>query len=212
MKLRITFLAPAAATLGVMAVVLASCGGNGEKPATQAPPGKPSVSVISPRNGSTQPSRAVVVKVDVANFHLAPRQFGAAPQLGEGHIRFALNRVPDCVKTSKLERALHSPTGSGRLVGRSFDYPRYSGPNGVLAERRGTAGTYSPANEPKIFYQHLPPSFYRLVITLAANNGAATPYHAVTTFEIVPDPRRPSPPEKDCNGKVSSAAAAEAIR
>ncbi len=205
-------LALAAVTLGVLAEVLTSCGGNGENLMAQAPPGKPSVSVISPRNGSTQPSRAVVVKVDVANFHLAPRQFGAAPQLGEGHIRFSLNRVPNCVKKAKLERAIHSPTSSGRLIGRSYDFPKYSGPNGVLAERIGTAGSYSPATQPQIYYQRLPTGFYRLVITLAGNNGAATPYHAVTNFEIVPDPRRPAPPPRDCKGRVSSADAAEAIR
>ncbi len=205
-------MALAATAAGVLAGALSTGGGNGGQPATEAVPGRPSISVISPRNGSAQPSRAVVVKVDVANFHLAPRQFGAAPQLGEGHIRFALNRVPNCVEKAKLERALHSPTGSGRLTGRSYDYPRYSGPNGVLAERTGTAGIYSPATEPEIFYQRLPPGFYRLVITLAANNGAATPYHAVTNFEIVPDPRRPAPPAKDCKGKVSSSEAAEAIR
>ncbi len=201
-----------AVVAGALVAVFTSAGDDGTTTATGQVPGEPSVSVISPRNGSVQPARAVVVKVDVANFQLAPRQFGAAPQLGEGHIRFALNRVPDCVERAKLERALNSPTSSGRLIGRSYDFPQHSGPNGLLAERSGSAGLYSPATMPQIFYQRLPPGFYRLVITLAENNGAPTPYHAVTNFEIVPDPRRPAPPEKDCKGKVSSAKAAEAIR
>ena len=205
-------MASAALAAGVLVAVLASDGGKKAGAASEPIPGSPSVSAISPRNGSSQPSKAVVVKVDVANFHLAPGQFGAAPRLGEGHIRFALNRVPNCVEKAKLERALSSPISSGRLIGRSYDFPKYSGPNGVLAERSGTAGVYSPATRPQIFYQRLPPGFYRLVITLAANNGASTPYHAVTNFEIVPDPRRPAPPAKDCKGKVSSAEAAEAIR
>ncbi len=192
--------------------MLTSGGEDGQPPVTGAAPGQPTVSVVSPRNGSIQPSHAVVVKVDVANFRLAPRHFGDAPQFGEGHIRFALNRVPNCVDKAKLERAVNRPTGSGRLIGRSYDYPKYAGPNGVLAERTGTAGLYSPATRPQIFYQRLPSGFYRLVITLAENNGASTPFHTVTTFEIVRDPRLPAPPAKDCKGKVSSAAAAEAIR
>ncbi len=196
---------------GALVAALTAGGGEGQHSATEPVPGRPTVSVISPRNGSTQPAHAVVVKVDVANFQLAPRRFGDAPKLGEGHIRFALNRVPDCVEKAKLERALTSPTSGGRLIGRSYDFPKYSGPNGVLAERTGTAGLYSPATRPQIFYQGLPSGFYRLVITLAENNGAFTPYHAVTNFEIVRDPPR-SDPAKDCMGKVSSAKAAEAIR
>jgi hypothetical protein len=210
LKLWIATAALLAVAAGALVAGLTSDGGDGQPPATEPAPGQPTVSVISPRNGSTQPSHAVVVKVDVGNFHLAPRQFGDAPQLGKGHIRFALNRVPDCVEKAKLERALNRPTSSGRLIGRSYDYPKYSGPNGLLAQRTGTAGLYSPATQPQIFYQRLPRGFYRLVITLAENNGASTPFHAVTTFEIVRDSRRPAPPAKDCKGKVSSAGAAEA--
>ncbi len=205
-------MAVAALAVGALVAVLSSEGGKGEQAVPDPVPGAPSVSVITPRNGSVQPSKAVVVKVDVANFQLAPRHFGAAPQLGEGHIRFALNRVPNCVERAKLERGRNSPTSNGRLIGRSYDFPKYSGPNGLLALRSGTAGIYSPATEPRIFYQHLQSGFYRLVITLASNNGAATPFHAVTNFEIVRDPRPPAPPAKDCKGKVSSAEAAEAIR
>ncbi len=131
--------------------------------------------------------------------------FGGEPQLGEGHIRFALNRVPDCVDPVKLQRAEESPVGRGRLVGASFDFPRYSGPNGVLAERIGASGSYSPATRPEIYYHELPAGFYRLVVTLARNNGATTPYHAVTNFQILP---RPGHGPKCSGGKVSSAKAA----
>jgi hypothetical protein len=103
------------------------------------------------------------------------------------------------------------------LIGRSFDLPKHSGPNGVLAEQIGTAGLYSPATLPEIYYELLPPGFYRLIITLARNDGTSTPFHAVTNFEILPDPRRlesgrPPPPPPDCAGKVSSAEAAKRIR
>jgi len=169
-------------------------------------PGQPSVEIVSPRNGARQASHAVVVKVKVHNFKLAPRHFGGEPQLGEGHIRFGLNRVPNCVDPVKLQRAIDSPFGKGRLVGASYDYPAYSGPNGVLAKRIGAAGSYSPATRPEIYYRNLSPGFYRLVVNLAQNNGATTPYHAVTNFEVLPRPGHGPGPCK--GGKVSSAKAA----
>jgi len=202
-----------------VAVLLLVLGGDEDSAADTATPvaGRPTVTVVSPRNGSRQQNRGVVVKLEIENFKLAPAHFGDAPQLGEGHIKFALTRVPDCVDPEKLERAINSPLGSGRLKGRSFDYGKYAGANGVLAERLGTAGLYSPGTKPEIYYEKLPPGFYRLIITLARNNGTSTPYHAVTNFEVLPDPRAPegagdphAPGE--CEGKVSSAEAAEAIR
>ncbi len=74
----------------------------------------------------------------------------------------------------------------------------------MLAERIGSSGSYSPATRPEIYYHELPPGFYRLVVTLALDNGATTPYHAVTNFQILSHYGRPP-----CSGgKVSSAKAA----
>jgi hypothetical protein len=147
-----------------------------------------------------------VVKVSVENFELAPRQFGGEPQLAEGHLRYSLNRVPDCVDPVKLLHAVNSPLGKGRLVGASFDYAKYAGPNGVLAERIGSAGSYSPGTRPEIYYHSLPPGFYRLIVNLAQNNGATTQFHAVTNFQILQPPGHHA---KDCEeGKVPSAKAA----
>jgi hypothetical protein len=173
-------------------------------------PGQPSISIISPRNGSRQYAHAAVVKVSIENFRLAPRQFGRDPQLGQGSLRFALNRIPDCVDPVKLEHAINSPIGSGRLIGASYDYPEYSGPNGVLAQRIGTSGSYSPGTRPEIYYRDLPPGFYRLVVNLAQNNGSPTPFHAVTTFQVVP---KPGHGPKACpEGKVPSTQAAGNFR
>jgi hypothetical protein len=172
--------------------------------------GQPSISIISPRNGSRQYAHAAVVKVSIENFRLAPKQFGKDPQLGQGSLRFALNRIPDCVDPVKLEQAEKSPIGSGRLIGASYDYAEYSGPNGVLAERIGTSGSYSPATRPEIYYHDLPPGFYRLVVNLAQNNGSATAFHAVVVFQVVPKPGHgPKPCEK---GKVPSTKAAANFR
>jgi hypothetical protein len=200
----------AAVGLAALGVALALIFGGSEdsQPAQAEPlvPGEPRVEIISPRNGARQTSRAVVVKVAVENFLLAPAKFGGEPQLGEGNIRFSLNRVPDCVAPVKLLHAINSPLGSGRLVGRSFDYPEYAGPNGVLATRIGTAGSYSPATRPEIYYQGLPAGFYRLVVNLAQNNGATAGPHDVTNFQIL---RPPGHEAKKCRpGKVPSAKAA----
>lgn len=208
MRRRTPTLAALTATAALVpALIFAGC--SGSEPAetsADAVPGQPSVEIVSPRNGARQTSRAVVVKATVENFRLAPRRFGRDPQLGEGHIRFSLKRVPDCVDPVRLQRAIDSPVGNGRLVGRSFDYPRYAGPNGVLAARLGTTGSYSPATRPEIFYHGLPPGFYRLILNLAQNSGATTPVHAVTNFQILP---RPGHGPKPCTqGKVPSAKAA----
>ncbi len=200
----------AAAVLATLPVLGCGTDSKHSEASAAAVPGQPSVEIVSPRNGARQTSHAVVVKAVVHDFHLAPGQFGAEPQLGEGHIRFSLNRVPDCVDPVKLQHAIDSPIGNGRLVGASFDYPQYSGPNGVLAERIGSAGSYSPGTRPEIFYHDLLPGFYRLIVNLAQNNGAPTPFHAVTNFQILPSPGHgPKPCE---NGKVPSAKAAARLR
>lgn len=215
MRGRIAIFAAVAAAVVALVLVLALGGGSGGGSGTvqfhKLPPipGEPTVDVISPRNGSRQQGGAVVVRVAIHNFHLSPQHFGGEPQLGEGHIRFALNRVPNCVDPKKLQKAIESPIGRGRLIGLSFDYPQYSGPNGVLAARIGAAGSYSPATRPIIYYHDLEPGFYRIVINLAENNGAPTPFHGVTNFQILSQPGHGPGPCKD--GKVSSAKAAAAF-
>jgi hypothetical protein len=201
----------AAVALAAVAVALALVFGGSEssdaaKADSEAAPGAPAVEIISPRNGARQVSHAAVVKVAVENFQLAPRHFGGESQLGEGHLRFSLNRVPDCVDPKKLADAIKSPVGKGRLAGKSFDYARYAGPNGVLAEQIGSAGGYSPATRPEIYYHGLVPGFYRLIVNLAQNSGMTTQFHAVTNFQILP---RPGHGPKPCSaGKVPSAKAA----
>jgi hypothetical protein len=208
MRARTAILIVAVATVAATVAILALGGGKEAAPAQAAEPavpGEPSVTVISPRNGARQKSTSVVVKVRVRNFQLAPRDFGGEPLLGEGHIRFGLNRVPDCVDPVKLQRAIDSPFGNGRLVGASFDFPEFSGPNGVLAELIGSAGSYSPATRPEIYYHDLKPGFYRLIVNLAQNDGSTTPFHAVTNFQIL---ARPGHGPKCKGGKVPSAKAA----
>jgi hypothetical protein len=147
-------------------------------------PGTPYIDVLSPRDGSKPKVNAVVVKVKVHNFKLAPAQFGKAPQLGEGMLRFSLNKVPDSIDQSQADAAASNPLSSGRVIGRSFDFPKFAGPNGILAARFDSQGQYSPATEPQIYYRNLPKGLFRLIITLSQNDGTPTPYHAVTHFRI----------------------------
>lgn len=206
MRRGLVILAGLAAVAGVVVLMVVFVGDDGHGSKRVALPGEPSVEIVSPRNGARQTDRAVVVKAKVSNFSLAPLRFGREPQLDEGNLRFALNRVPDCVDPAKLAIAEESPLGRGRLVGKSFDFPRYSGPNGVLAVRVGANGSYSPATRPEIYYHELPAGFYRLVVTLARNDGSPTPYHTVTNFQILTPPGHKTKP---CpKGKVTSAKAA----
>jgi hypothetical protein len=209
MRLRKATLAALVLTGAAVALAIVFGGGDSTEHAKAATgaPGEPIVSIVSPRNGEVQANHAVVVKLDLENFQLAPSRLGKEPELGEGAIRFALNRVPNCVDPEKLQKAINSPLGSERLKGASMDFPKYAGPNGILAEQLGTAGSFSPATRPEIFYHELPPGFYRLTVTLAQNNLATTPYHAVTNFQIL---QKPGHHQKKCApGKVSSAKAAE---
>jgi hypothetical protein len=205
----------AAVVLAAAAVALALVfGGSESSDRAQAEetgvPGQPMVEIISPRNGARQSNRAVVAEVEVQNFQLAPRRLGAEPQLGPGPLRVRLKRVPDCVDPKKLQDAINSPVGKGRLVGRSFDYAEFAGPNGVLAERIGSAGSYSPATRPEIFYHRLPPGFYRLVVNLAQNSGMTTQFNDVTNFQILQPPGHHA---KDCaEGKVPAAKAATRLQ
>ena len=211
MRLRKATLAALVLTGAAVALAIVFGGGEnaGHAKAAEPTPGVPTVSIVSPRNGEVQANHAVVVKVDLESFELAPRNFGSEPQLGEGAIRFSLNRVPNCVNPSKLKKALSSPLGNERLTGASMDFPQYAGPNGILAEELGTAGSFSPATRPEIFYHELPPGFYRLTVTLAQNNLATTPYHDVTNFQIQ---QKPGHHQKKCPaGYVSSAKAAEKL-
>lgn len=206
MRRGLVIFAGLAAVVGAVVLMVVFVGGGDHGSQRAALPGEPRVEIVSPRNGARQTDRSVVVKARVGNFTLAPSRFGSEPQLDEGQLRFALNRVPDCVDPAKLAIAEESPLGRGRLVGKSFDFPRYAGPNGVLAVRVGSNGSYSPATRPEIYYHELPAGFYRLVVTLARNNGSPTPYHAVTNFQILLPPghvQKPCPP-----GKVTSAKAA----
>ena len=99
------------------------------------------------------------VGVKLGHFTLAPGMVGKAPVPGMGHLHFMLD-------------------------GGKFDYPRYSGPNGMIGKKLGVAGAYSPALAPHITYSHLPPGRYTLVCMLANNNHTPTGVEAKQTIVV----------------------------
>ncbi|HEX6460035.1 MAG TPA: hypothetical protein VF032_14045 [Thermoleophilaceae bacterium] len=101
----------------------------------------------------------IKVLVVLGHFQMAPNMVGMAPVPGKGHLHFM-------------------------LAGGRFDYPRYSGANGVLGKKLGVAGAYSPALSPRITYSHLPPGRYTLVCMLANNNHTPTGVEAKQTIVV----------------------------
>src|SRR5690242_9356493 len=93
--------------------------------------GKPSVAFVSPSAGATT-SSTVRFTVRLANFELDPEDVGKRNRSHRGHLHFQMD-------------------------GGKFDFPKYSGANGVLAAKLGIAGKYSPSVTPSITYRHLPP-------------------------------------------------------
>ena len=159
--------------LGAAALAGAGCGGGGEKADTSAapPPAKttPSattglpapdakVTVTQPQTGSTT-SVPVVARVDLQGFELSEATVGKAAKQGQGHLHFQLD-------------------------GGKYDYARYSGPNGELAEKLGVQGKYSPSVTPTVTYTNIPAGEHTLKVFVANNDHEDTGVVAETTFTV----------------------------
>jgi hypothetical protein len=151
----------------LLALALAGCGSSKSTPTAPAPVkhavrgaasvARPSVHFNGPkviRSGSS-----FKTTVTLGHFHIAPGLVGKPPVPGMGHLHFMLD-------------------------GGKFDYPRYSGANGMLGKKLGVAGAYSPAVAPHITYSHLPPGHYTLICMLANNNHTPTGVEAKQTIIV----------------------------
>jgi hypothetical protein len=127
------------------------------KPAVTHALPKPTVKFDGPRVLHVGSTFKAAVRLD--HFHIAPNMVGMAPVPGVGHLHFMLD-------------------------GGKFDYPRYSGPNGMIGKKLGVAGAYSPALAPHITYSHLPPGRYTLVCMLANNNHTPVGVEAKETIVV----------------------------
>jgi hypothetical protein len=127
-----------------------------EKAPANAP--KPGVKLVTPKGGAKTGS-TITAKVSLTNFHIAPNAVGQAPRPGQGHLHFKMDEG-------------------------KFDYPKYSGPNGLIAKKLGVTGHYSPALAPKITYKHLPKGKHVLEVYLANNNHTNVGVEDKVTFVV----------------------------
>jgi hypothetical protein len=119
---------------------------------------KPGVKLLSPKGGAKTAS-TITATVSLTNFHIAPNAVGQAPRPGQGHLHFKMDEG-------------------------KFDYPKYSGPNGLIAKKLGVTGHYSPALAPKITYKHLPKGRHVLEVYLANNNHTNVGVEDKVTFVV----------------------------
>jgi hypothetical protein len=131
-----------------------SSGGSGSAPAAS----KGKVSFVSPQNGAklSGPVKAVV---GLEDFKIAPGAVGQAPRPGQGHLHFKMD--------------------DGK-----YDYPKYSGPNGLIGKKLHVNGKYSPALTKTITYKHLPPGKHELEVYLANNNHTNVGVEATVKFTV----------------------------
>jgi len=118
------------------------------KPATPSKGVRPTIAVITPRDG-VHVGPKFTVRVRLGHFTISPSMVGMSPVPGHGHLHFLLD-------------------------GGRFDFPRYSGANGRMGAKLGVAGQYSPSMVPAITYAHIPRGPHTLVAELANNNHTST--------------------------------------
>jgi hypothetical protein len=113
-----------------------------------AAPPHAKVEFVTPKDGATVAS-TFKAKVDLTNFQIDSSALGRAPTAGRGHLHFQLD--------------------DGR-----FDTRRNAGPNGQAAHKLGVEGKYSPATQPEITYEDVPPGEHILAVHLANNDHTDT--------------------------------------
>jgi hypothetical protein len=157
-----TILSACALMLGV-----AGCGSSDDKSSSSSQPAsntqqasapKPTVKFVTPKDGATE-SGSVKATVELSNFKIAPQAVGQAPRPGEGHLHF-------------------------KMDGGKYDFPKYSGANGLIAKKLGVTGHYSPALAPNITYKNLPPGKHELEVYLANNNHTSVGVEAKIKFRL----------------------------
>jgi hypothetical protein len=154
------------ALLGATAALgLAACGDDDETTTsasegteTTAAAEDVSVSFVSPEDGSSQGDE-VTAEVELEGFEIAADEVGKAAEPGQGHLHFSMDEG-------------------------KYDYPKYSGPNGELAEQLGVDGQYSPSTEPTITYTGLPKGEHTLEVYLANNDHTDEGTVEATTFTV----------------------------
>lgn len=154
------------AGLAVGALAVAGCGGSDSgtaskpKPKAQEIKGpKIAVAVMKPKADQKLPKGPVTAKVKLTKFKIDKKNVGKTAAPGRGHIHFQMDKG-------------------------KFDKPKFSGPNGKLAEKLGADGKYSPAVAPKITYKGLPAGEHTLKVELANNDHSDTGVSQEVKFTV----------------------------
>jgi hypothetical protein len=144
---------------------IAACGDDDEDGATSASAEtttasseEPSVAFVTPEDGA-KVGDEVTAEVKLDNFEIAADEVGMEASEGQGHLHFSLDEG-------------------------KYDYPKYSGENGKLAEQLGVDGQYSPSTEPTITYTGIPKGEHTLEVYLAENDHTDTGVTAETSFTV----------------------------
>jgi len=117
------------------------------------------VEFTEPDANTTEGSKGVRAEVKLTDFKVDAAGVGKANKKGSGHLHFSVD-------------------------GGKFDKPKYSGENGKLAVKLGTDGKYSPAAEPRITYEDLPPGKHTLKVELVNNDHTPAGAEATTWFKV----------------------------
>ena len=94
---------------------------------------------------TAQSGKAVTVKIQTAYFTVDAKDVGKSPKAGKGHEHFSMD-------------------------GGKYDFAKYSGANGKLAQQLGTQGKYSPSVTNQVTYTGLPKGKHTIVVHLVMNN------------------------------------------
>lgn len=105
--------------------------------------GGPSITSLKAK----QSGNRVTVTISTKNFTIDAKNVGKSPKSGRGHEHFSMDKG-------------------------KYDFAKYSGANGKLAEQLGVQGKYSPSVNNKVVYTGLPKGKHTITVRLVKNSHA----------------------------------------
>lgn len=125
--------------------------------ATAGSAATPSATFVAPKQMEVMSKVTFTVKLK--NFKIDGKSVGMANVANRGHLHFSLDKG-------------------------KYDFPKYSGANGKLAQQLGIAGKYSPAVTPSITYANLPKGKHTISVFLVNNDHSDTGAKASMSFVV----------------------------
>ncbi len=111
--------------------------------ATAVAAGGPSITTLKTKQSGNKVTVTIVTK----NFKIDGKNVGKTPRAGRGHEHFAMDKG-------------------------KYDFPKYSGANGKLAQQLGVQGKYSPSVTNAVTYTGLPKGKHTVTVFLVKNSHA----------------------------------------